>query len=73
MEDADLIGETGLDFYRNMSTRENQIKNLEFHLDVAEELSKPIIIHCRDSFSDVFDSRRRETTNACHFAFMDWR
>jgi len=54
MERADLIGETGLDFYRNMSTRENQIENLLFHLNVAEELSKPIIIHCRDSFKDVY-------------------
>jgi TatD DNase family protein len=54
MERADLIGETGLDFYRNMSTRDNQIENLLFHLEVAEEMSKPIIIHCRDSFKEVY-------------------
>ena len=27
MEEADLIGETGLDYYRNLSSKENQIKN----------------------------------------------
>ena len=35
--------------------KKNQIKNFEFHLDVSKELNKPLIIHCRDSFSDVFD------------------
>ena len=64
MEEADLIGETGLDYYRNLSSKENQIKNFEFHLDVSKELNKPLIIHCRDSFSDVFDTlSTRETTN----------
>ena len=55
MQEADLIGETGLDYYRNLSSKDNQIKNFEFHLNVAEELNKPLIIHCRDAFSDVFD------------------
>ena len=55
MQDADLIGETGLDYYRNLSSKENQIKNFEFHINIAEDLNKPLIIHCRDSFSDVFD------------------
>ena len=64
MEEADLIGETGLDYYRNLSSKENQLKNFEFHLDVSKELNKPLIIHCRDSFSDVFDTlSTRETTN----------
>ena len=55
MQDSDLIGETGLDYYRNLSSKENQIKNFEFHINIAEDLNKPLIIHCRDSFSDVFD------------------
>jgi TatD DNase family protein len=55
MQEADLIGETGLDYYRNLSSKDNQIKNFEFHLNVSEELNKPLIIHCRDAFSDVFD------------------
>jgi TatD DNase family protein len=55
MQEADLIGETGLDYYRNLSSKDNQIKNFQFHLNVSEELNKPLIIHCRDAFSDVFD------------------
>ena len=64
MEEADLIGETGLDYYRNLSSKENQMKNFEFHIDVAKELNKPLIVHCRDSFSDVFDTlSSKDTTN----------
>ena len=64
MEEADLIGETGLDYNRNLSSKENQIKNFEFHIDVAKELNKPLIVHCRDSFSDVFDTlSSKDTTN----------
>ena len=53
--EADLIGETGLDYYRNLSSKENQINSLKYHLDVANQLFKPVILHCRDSFSDMFD------------------
>ena len=73
MERADLIGETGLDFYRNMSTRDNQIQNLLFHLEAAEKMSKPIIIHCRDSFKEVYQVTRRKIFYASHFTFLDWR
>ena len=54
MKEADLIGETGLDYYRNLSPREQQIESLQFHLQVAHEMNKPIILHCRDSFSDMY-------------------
>ena len=53
--EADLIGETGLDYYRDHSTREQQHENLIFHLEMAKDLQKPLIVHCRDSFKDTFD------------------
>lgn len=53
--EADLIGETGLDYYRDHSTREQQLENLIFHLEMAKDLQKPLIVHCRDSFKDTFD------------------
>ena len=53
--EADLIGETGLDYYRNLSTKEEQIENLKFHLDISKKFKKPIIIHCRDSFEDIYN------------------
>ena len=55
IHEADLIGETGLDYYRDHSSREEQHENLIFHLELAKELNKPVIIHCRDSFKDTFD------------------
>ena len=53
--EADLIGETGLDFYRNLSTRDQQRENFLFHMEFSKQLNKPIIIHCRDSFQETYD------------------
>ena len=53
--EADLIGETGLDFYRNLSTKDQQRESFLFHLEFSKQLGKPIIIHCRDSFQDTYD------------------
>ena len=50
---ADAIGETGLDYYRNLSDKASQIKSFEMHVASAIELEKPLIVHCRDSFEDV--------------------
>ena len=64
MMEADLIGETGLDYYRNLSSKENQLRSFEYHIDVSKELNKPLIIHCRDSFSDVYNTlNQKDTTN----------
>jgi len=51
---AAAIGETGLDFYRNLSSREEQIGSFQAQIDLAIELGKPIIVHCRDAFADVY-------------------
>ena len=51
--EADLIGETGLDYYRNLSSKDQQKENFKFHLDASKKYKKPIIIHCRDSFEDI--------------------
>lgn len=49
------IGETGLDYFYDNSPREEQRKFLLKHAQLAEELNLPLIIHCRDAFSDLFD------------------
>jgi len=53
--EAHLIGETGLDYYRNLSSKEEQYENLKFHLEASKKYKKPIIIHCRDSFEDIYN------------------
>lgn len=47
------IGETGLDFYRNLSPRQDQIRAFRDQIDLAVAYDKPLVVHCRDAFSDV--------------------
>ncbi len=47
------IGETGLDYFRNLSPKEDQKKILIEHLKIARDVKKPVIIHCRDAFDDI--------------------
>ncbi len=52
---ADAVGETGLDYYRNLSTPEAQKAAFGDHIRLAVEHHKPLIIHCRDAFADVYE------------------
>ncbi|HSF87233.1 MAG TPA: TatD family hydrolase [Acidimicrobiia bacterium] len=52
--DADAIGECGLDYYRNLSPREDQQRAFAAQLELAVALDKPVIVHCRDAFGDVY-------------------
>jgi TatD DNase family protein len=47
------IGETGLDYYRDYAPREAQRQLFQAHLALAEDLEKPVVIHCRAADSDV--------------------
>ena len=47
------IGQTGLDFYRDLSPRDAQEASLRDHIEIANDLDKPLIVHCRDAFSEV--------------------
>jgi TatD DNase family protein len=53
--EAAAVGECGLDWYREMAPRDEQIAAFRAQLALAGSLAKPIIIHCRDAFSDVYD------------------
>ncbi len=54
--DGDLkaIGETGLDYHYQHSPRELQQSFLRRYLQLAMELDLPVVIHCREAFSDFF-------------------
>ncbi len=54
--DADAIGECGLDYYRDLSPREAQRDAFADQLALASGLAKPVIVHCRDAFRDVYDA-----------------
>jgi TatD DNase family protein len=51
--DCVAVGESGLDYFKEYSPREAQQANFRFHLALARELDKPIIIHCRDAHEDT--------------------
>lgn len=48
------IGETGLDYFRtDESGRAAQHESFRWHIDLARELNKTLVIHDRDSHADV--------------------
>ncbi len=54
------VGETGLDFYRDLSPRTEQERSFRVHLSLAARLRKPVIIHDRDAHADVLRVVRAE-------------
>lgn len=49
------IGECGIDLYWDKSFYKEQVKAFEYQLGLAKELGFPIIIHSRDSLSEIFE------------------
>jgi TatD DNase family protein len=47
------VGEIGLDFYRNLSSKEKQIDVFRWHLELASELGKPVAVHCREAQAEM--------------------
>jgi TatD DNase family protein len=56
---AAAVGECGLDFYRDLSPREEQLAALRAQFSLAEELDKPLVLHCRDAFAELHDEVER--------------
>lgn len=50
------IGETGLDYYRQGATRDEQLHALVGHADLARQTGKPLVIHTRDADQDTLDA-----------------
>lgn len=49
------VGETGLDYFYSHSPKEIQHKFLRKYLQLALECKLPVIIHCREAFTDFFE------------------
>lgn len=47
------IGEFGLDYFRMQNTKEEQAYVFRRQLELARELKKPVVIHCRDAHADT--------------------
>ncbi|HYP19191.1 MAG TPA: TatD family hydrolase [Chloroflexia bacterium] len=54
------LGETGLDYYREYVSHEQQRQSFRAHLDLARQLDLPVIVHNRDAHADVLDILKRD-------------
>lgn len=48
-----LVGEIGLDFYRNLSPATDQMRALERQLETAKSAGKPIAVHARNAHDQM--------------------
>jgi len=47
------VGETGLDYYRDWATKEDQHASFRAHIEIAKRTGKALVIHDRDAHDDV--------------------
>jgi len=57
------IGETGLDFFRNLSTYEEQVFAFEEQIKIAIKANKPLFLHQRDSHDDFIKILRKYSSD----------
>lgn len=55
------IGECGLDYYRlSEETKKKQTAAFVAQMQLAQEVGKPLMIHCRNAFADLIDVLKQE-------------
>jgi TatD DNase family protein len=63
------VGEIGLDYHYMNSPREDQLTALEWQLDFASEIGLPVVLHNRESWSDLevrLSARAGGLRGVCH-------
>ena len=63
INNPNAIGETGLDFFRNLSTYEEQIFAFEEQIKIAIDTNKPLFLHQRDSHEDFIKILRKYSSD----------
>ena len=53
------IGEIGLDYHYTKDNKDKQIEVFERHLDIAEKLNLPVVIHSREAAGDTLEILKR--------------
>ncbi len=64
-EKVRAYGEIGLDFFRNLSPREVQIKRFREQIALARELHLPIVVHDREAHQEILASLKSEKADEC--------
>ena len=49
------VGEIGIDLYWDTSTLEIQQEAFKYQIELAKKYDLPIVIHCRESFDEIFE------------------
>lgn len=57
------LGETGLDFYRDMSEAAHQKASFIAHIETAKVVKKPLIIHMRHATDETMDILKSESAD----------
>jgi TatD DNase family protein len=47
------VGETGLDYYRTLSPKDDQQRAFRVHIAMSRETGKPLVVHVRDAWEDA--------------------
>jgi len=59
------IGETGLDYFYAKETKQEQQDSFRLHIQVANKLNKPVIVHTRDAQEDTINILKDEKADVC--------
>ncbi|MBX6766358.1 MAG: TatD family hydrolase [Actinomadura rubrobrunea] len=54
------VGETGLDYYRDWASKDDQHRSFRAHIDIAKRTGKALVIHDREAHEDVLRILREE-------------
>lgn len=68
------IGETGLDYFRDISPREAQVFSFEQHIKLAIQTGAPLFLHQRDAHKDfypIIKEHRDQISNLVVHCFTD--
>lgn len=64
------IGESGLDYFYNLSPRDRQQTSFRAHIAAARETGLPLIVHARDADEDTAAIMREEMEQGAYTAVM---
>ncbi len=59
------LGEMGLDFFRNLSPRETQLRRFREQIRLAKELNLPIVVHDREAHQETLEILKSENAEEC--------
>ncbi|RUO38388.1 metal-dependent hydrolase [Aliidiomarina shirensis] len=63
--DVVAVGETGLDYFYDKEHIATQRESFARHIEIANEVNKPLIIHTRDARADTIDMLREGHAEKC--------